>query len=88
MWSVERAREAANSLCGLRPTFSLYLSFSICKRGLYFFKLVLFLYLFLTVRGSSLLHEGFLQPQEAGATLTAVHGLPLAVAFLIVEHRL
>lgn len=51
---------------------------------LYNFLLVLFLYLFLTVLGSSLLHEGFLQSQEAELLSLQCMGF-LTVAFLIVS---
>ena len=51
------------------------------------FFIVFFFFFFYDCVGSSLVRMGFLWLRRAGATL-AVHGLLIAVASLVAEHRL
>ena len=52
-----------------------------------FFKKKNYLFIFVCA-GSSLLDGLFSSWEGRGSSLVVVHGLPIAMAFLVVEHRL
>ena len=54
----------------------------------YIFKFIYFIYLFLAVLGLRCCARAFSSCGEPGLLFVAVHGLLIAVASLIVKHRL
>ena len=61
----------------------------LCKQYSIFKKINLFIYLLIYgCVGSLLMHAGFLYLQRVGQLFVAVRGLLIAVASLVVEHRL